>query len=142
MQHGVICGILIPTVLAPTEHFVALKFKSSPEMQSWDCNLIIYKHRSNSICHFIREEECCEHWLDNRRPNTNFPFKDKSISLFRLLNKQILTKHVLLTVLSCDYRLTIICFHVYFGTTKREEEDTSFQIVKLNVFFKSCNFVT
>ena len=28
---------------------------------------------------------------------------------------------------------------MYFGTTKREEEDTYFQIVKLNVFFKSCN---
>ena len=114
---------------------MALKFKSSPEMQSWDCNLIIYKHRSNSICHFIREEECIEHWLDNRRPNTNFPFKDKSISLFRLLNKQILTKPVLLTMLSCDATALQLFVFMYFGTTKREEEDTSFQIVKLNVFF-------
>lgn len=99
-------------------------------------NLIIHEHRSNIICHFTPRRM---HWtlfvqLDSKCWVCHL--KDKSISLFRLLQqtnsyKARIVDSVVLWLPPYNYLFSRI-----LSKQKSEEEGFSFQIDKINVGWK------
>ena len=95
-------------------------------------NLIIHRHRSAL---FVIRRECIENYLDNwtmkSKPLERQIYLFIPASITNKVSQSLLCW--LCCVLSSDYRLTIICFHIFWDKQNREEEGLSFQIHQISV---------